>query len=866
MNLLKKLFLLLVFFTSLLNAQQQNLKFNEKEIIEKSISKRSKTPITAIPTSIKSIKSAIPDSVIADFISAVNPDSVKYSIQTLQNFKTRYAFNENRDSIVNWIKQKYYSMGFSIVETDSFKAEGTPQKNVIATLPGKNRNEVCIVGAHYDSYSSDIYNAPGADDNASGTALVFELARLMKSKNFIPECDIKFMNFAAEELGLYGSAHIAKKYKEAGTNVKLMINADMISYSTKSLDSSLVSVDYYYKSLSWLDAALELFSKFTKIIPVKGEYCSSSTDSYSFYSNNIQCISFIEYDFSPYYHEPSDTLGNYNIPYCAEIIKGAGALLLYASALPGPITNLNLVDVGDGINVKVSWNKSSCSDLKGYNIYRGNEYGVVDTTFTTTDTLLTLTGENGKWIFLSISVLTNSGTESTKVEGSICPMSIPPSPYIFIDDVSKTSISLQWNIDRVALMFAGYNVYRSDSINGVYTKLNSTLLKTNSYEDKGNLKPGKFYFYRAKTVYTNGTESGDGYSYAKGRLASLDQGIGLIITPDKNCDGSISNPSFEQVADFIKPALKDFQAEFVNQEDNSAYFSNIGAYSTVIWCNNSEGGYQAIGYSIDELIKYLKAGGKLLISSSMFNLGYWYPNWVSDSAVYNSGDKIFDYFKISTRYYPSNILNYLSEAKPKIAGYPQMLIDTLRIVNDSLPYGTLVEAYTPTNDAKTIYTYGSNAPDNQLNGLGIGLEYLGNDYKLILLNFPLYYMKFENVKELFNFVLKSKFAEPLAIDEKKSRIIPSAFALNQNYPNPFNPITTISYSLPMECKVKIEIFNILGQRVTVLFDNIKQAGNHHQYFNASALSSGVYFYSLTARPVSNNGAGYISNKKMLLIK
>jgi len=201
-----------------------------------------------------------------------------------------------------------------------------------------------------------------------------------------------------------------------------------------------------------------------------------------------------------------------------------------------------------------------------------------------------------------------------------------------------------------------------------------------------------------------------------------------------------------------------------------------------------------------------------------------------------------------------------------MAGYPHMLIDTLRIVNDSLPYGTLVEAYTPTNDAKTIYTYGSNAPDNQLNGLGIGLEYLGNDYKLILLNFPLYYMKSENVKELFNFVLKTKFAEPLAIDEKKSRIIPSAFALNQNYPNPFNPITTISYSLPMECKVKIEIFNILGQRVAVLFDNIKQAGNHHQYFNASALSSGVYFYSLTARPVSNNGAGYMSNKKMLLIK
>jgi endoglucanase len=75
---------------------------------------------------------------------------------------------------------------------------------------------------------------------------------------------------------------------------------------------------------------------------------------------------------------------------------------------------------------------------------------------------------------------------------------------------------------------------------------------------------------------------------------------------------------------------------------------------------------------------------------------------------------------------------------------------------------------------------------------------------------------------------------------------PQNFVLHQNYPNPFNPSTIISYSLPEEAKVKIEIYNLLGQRVAALVDGVEVAGNHSVTWDAHNFSSGIYFYRIKA--------------------
>jgi hypothetical protein len=88
---------------------------------------------------------------------------------------------------------------------------------------------------------------------------------------------------------------------------------------------------------------------------------------------------------------------------------------------------------------------------------------------------------------------------------------------------------------------------------------------------------------------------------------------------------------------------------------------------------------------------------------------------------------------------------------------------------------------------------------------------------------------------------------------------PSAFTLNQNYPNPFNPSTIISYSLPQASNVKISVFNAIGQPVRVIENGFKSAGVYSVSFNASELSTGVYFYKIEAGQFSQI-------RKMMLIK
>lgn len=89
--------------------------------------------------------------------------------------------------------------------------------------------------------------------------------------------------------------------------------------------------------------------------------------------------------------------------------------------------------------------------------------------------------------------------------------------------------------------------------------------------------------------------------------------------------------------------------------------------------------------------------------------------------------------------------------------------------------------------------------------------------------------------------------------------LPSSFELSQNYPNPFNPSTVISYQVPSESKVTLKIFNLLGNEVSTLVNEVKPAGRYDVKFNASNLTSGIYFYTIST-------GNYNSTKKMTLIK
>ncbi len=105
------------------------------------------------------------------------------------------------------------------------------------------------------------------------------------------------------------------------------------------------------------------------------------------------------------------------------------------------------------------------------------------------------------------------------------------------------------------------------------------------------------------------------------------------------------------------------------------------------------------------------------------------------------------------------------------------------------------------------------------------------------------------------------------VDVSDNDYIPSTYSLSQNYPNPFNPTTTIKFDLPADGIITLEIYDILGRKISTLINEHRQAGSYEQVFDASSLSSGVYVYKLQViDPSSNSGRSFVQSKKLILLK
>jgi hypothetical protein len=89
--------------------------------------------------------------------------------------------------------------------------------------------------------------------------------------------------------------------------------------------------------------------------------------------------------------------------------------------------------------------------------------------------------------------------------------------------------------------------------------------------------------------------------------------------------------------------------------------------------------------------------------------------------------------------------------------------------------------------------------------------------------------------------------------------VPKTYVLEQNYPNPFNSSTAIRYYVAQQEKIKLEVFNLLGERISVLVDEEKEAGWQSIIFEAKELPSGIYFYQMTA-------PSFLKVGKMILVR
>jgi leucyl aminopeptidase len=178
-------------------------------------------------------------------LSAAN---ILTSIQQLSGgagFATRYYTSTGGGQSSTWLRNLWqgYAASRPDVTVELFET-GWAQKSVIATIPGSTlASEVVVVGGHLDSIVSGSSVAPGADDDASGIATISEVFRVMMTQNYRPLRTVKFMAYAAEEVGLRGSQQIATQHKNAGINVVGVVQFDMTNYMGSTRDIWLMQ-DY----------------------------------------------------------------------------------------------------------------------------------------------------------------------------------------------------------------------------------------------------------------------------------------------------------------------------------------------------------------------------------------------------------------------------------------------------------------------------------------------------------------------------------------------------------------------------------------------------------------------------------------------
>jgi bacterial leucyl aminopeptidase len=173
---------------------------------------------------------------VKPLLPMVKEAEIRSTIETMAGYNNRYYTSDTGVEAARWLAGRWQTLAAKIpgAKVDLVSHDGWPQPSVVLTIPGgANADEIVVLGGHLDSinqWGGDDAKAPGADDNASGIAVLTEAIRVLADAGFRPKRTVQFMGYAAEEVGLRGSADIAAQYQKAGKKVVGVVQYDMTGY------------------------------------------------------------------------------------------------------------------------------------------------------------------------------------------------------------------------------------------------------------------------------------------------------------------------------------------------------------------------------------------------------------------------------------------------------------------------------------------------------------------------------------------------------------------------------------------------------------------------------------------------------------
>lgn len=288
--------------------------------------------------------------LIQDMVDAVSEDTLRYYVTYLQDIQTRHAsYDFNKEEMVPWICDLLKKYGCDSVFAQDINSSSYDAPNPVGIRLGKkypSYTRYYIVGGHPDAMPKGSVNY-GADDNATGTAMFIEAARIMQNYDF--EYTIIYMGFNAEEVGLKGSAYWAEVAEERGDTILGVISYDMVGH-TKNYERLRIR---YYTQLSGCKEYAELFEKATETytqldLSVSGmSEINGWSDHASFWRKGFLSLYGMEGEMcSDVYHTLGDSVdapaGLNNFPFFARTVQAAIATTAIAecAAVIG-ITGIN---------------------------------------------------------------------------------------------------------------------------------------------------------------------------------------------------------------------------------------------------------------------------------------------------------------------------------------------------------------------------------------------------------------------------------------------------------------------------------------------------------------------------------------------
>lgn len=279
------------------------------------------------------IKAQESNSYYETIVENMDLSILEANLQQHVDFGSKDPGTEALINSFNWLKSRYEEWGYEDISIDTFSYSGNECYNLIITKTGTHYpNKYVIIDGHYDTR-----NGPGANDNGTGTAIVMEIARMLKDID--TEYSVRFIHFSAEEVGLVGSNHyVDHVVVPEAHDIQLVFNIDAVG-GVNGMTNDIIVCERDESAPSSNNAAsaaitdtlsnlMQLYSNLNTEISY-----AYATDYVPFMEEGYIITGLYEYNETPYAHTPNDIIENMDLDYFKEVAKGSlGASLYFSGA------------------------------------------------------------------------------------------------------------------------------------------------------------------------------------------------------------------------------------------------------------------------------------------------------------------------------------------------------------------------------------------------------------------------------------------------------------------------------------------------------------------------------------------------------